>query len=100
MAEEELKTLKRKSFEHPQWEEEYFFVGTQSGPQCLICNATLSSWKKYNVKRHFQLLHEKDIVSLNDEERKAKLSELKQKKEKDVSILADNYVIDSNYCCY
>lgn len=64
---------------HKEWEEDYFFVMSNSKCVCLICQATISLPKKGNLERHFTTMHkryEKDFPS-KSELRKRKLKELK-----------------------
>ncbi|XP_049444494.1 general transcription factor II-I repeat domain-containing protein 2-like [Epinephelus fuscoguttatus] len=42
---------------HSEWEEDYFFVYSNSKSICLICNASVSIPKKGNLERHFKTVH-------------------------------------------
>ena len=39
------------------WTDEYFFVERKGIPTCLICCSTVSVFKEYNLKRHFETNH-------------------------------------------
>ena len=39
---------------HEEWTMDYLFVEKNGKAICLVCNDTVSSLKKYNVKRHYQ----------------------------------------------
>ena len=54
---------------HKEWEEDYFFVMSNSKCVCLICQATISLPKKGNLERHFTTMHkryEKDFPSKSE----------------------------------
>ncbi len=54
----DAKRPKTYSF-HPEWEEDYFFVYSNSKPICLICKASMAIPKKGNLERHFKTVHKK-----------------------------------------
>ena len=39
---------------HEEWTMSYSFVKKNGKAICLVCNVTVSSLKKYNIKRHYQ----------------------------------------------
>ena len=51
-------TTKRKAERcrefHEEWTLDYLFVSKNGKAICLVCNVTVSSLKKYNIKRHYQ----------------------------------------------
>ena len=40
-----------------EWNERYFFTDVGVTAVCLICHETVSVFKEYNLKRHFQTKH-------------------------------------------
>lgn len=44
---------------HTEWEEDYFFVHSNSKTICLICKASMAIPKKEDLERHFKTLHKK-----------------------------------------
>ena len=39
---------------HEEWTMDYLFLEKNGKAICLVCNVTVSSLKKYNIKRHYQ----------------------------------------------
>ena len=39
---------------HEEWTMDYLFVEKNGKAICLVCNVTVSTLKKYNIKRHYQ----------------------------------------------
>jgi len=54
----------------------YFFINMKDKAICLICCDSLSTWKPFNLKRHYEQKHS-EIKELTGGERKAKLELLK-----------------------
>ncbi|KAK0138833.1 General transcription factor II-I repeat domain-containing protein 2 [Merluccius polli] len=52
----EVKKSKTYHF-HSEWEEDYFFVYSNSKSICLICNASVALPKKGNLERHFKTVY-------------------------------------------
>ncbi|XP_067937246.1 general transcription factor II-I repeat domain-containing protein 2A-like [Watersipora subatra] len=73
-----LKRQKTYHF-HKEWEEDYFFVISNSKCMCLICQAIISLPKKGNLERHFTTMHKRyeNDFPAQSELRKIKLKELK-----------------------
>jgi len=44
---------------HSEWEDDYFFVYSNSKSICLICNASVALPKKGNLERHFKTVHKR-----------------------------------------
>lgn len=40
-----------------EWEEKYFFTIQNTKLICLICRETIAVFKKYNIKRHYEIKH-------------------------------------------
>lgn len=60
------------------WELDYFFIlNGDNKPECLVCNNTVSTMKKFNIKRHYLLCH-KFMEEFKDTERIAILNNLKE----------------------
>jgi len=59
-----------------EWEDLYFFVPVKDKAICLICRDSISNFKSYNMKRHFDQKHD-EIKQLTTGERKVKLQLLK-----------------------
>jgi len=58
------------------WIEKYFFTDVGDKAVCLICSETVSVFKEYNVKRHFETKHNAFGNNLSNEERQKKATTL------------------------
>ena len=81
MSERKIDSKKRKIEEenrmfHSDWENLYFFIQIKKNAVCLICRHSISTFKSYNLKRHFEQKH-KEIEELSAGEKKIKLHLLK-----------------------
>ncbi|XP_050733317.1 general transcription factor II-I repeat domain-containing protein 2-like [Eriocheir sinensis] len=55
---------------NPEWEK-YFFIERFGQAQCLICHKTVAVLKEYNVRRHWERLHQSsNFASMSAAERK------------------------------
>jgi hypothetical protein len=61
-----------------RWTENYFFIEYKRNPVCLICLHTVSVFKEYNLKRHYNTKHEK-YENLQGQLRKDTVSDLRKK---------------------
>lgn len=63
----------------PEWEEEYVFIPWNEKPLCLLCNVSLSHFKRCNLKRHHQSRHKDFMLEFppNTELRTNKIALLK-----------------------
>ena len=43
-----------------KWEIKYFFVQEKGKIFCLICQQTISVCKEYNMKRHYDAIHNEE----------------------------------------
>ena len=50
----ETLNAEENSTKNGQWTMDNLFVEKNEKAMCLVCNATVSSLKKYNIKRHYQ----------------------------------------------
>ena len=58
---------------------QYFLVPNKDKMCCLLCDATISCMKKYNVKLHYETMKNKHF-QLEGEERKVAFERLKKKR--------------------
>ena len=62
-----------------RWEADYLVVNNLGKLQCLVCLQIISVFKEYNVKQHYQTLHEVKYKRYTGESRKALILGLKKK---------------------
>ena len=79
------KTEKRTFFK--KWEETYLLIENMEKPLWLVCQKTVSATKEYNLKRHYDTLHKHKFEKYEEKERKNGLQSLKDKQEKQVSMM-------------
>ena len=49
-----------------KWEELYFVCNSNEKVQCLICCTIIAVNKEYNIRRHYESLHKKSIMSIKE----------------------------------
>lgn len=60
-----------------KWTSDYFFIVNSNKLVCLICKDSVSAFKEYNVKRHYQTRHS-DFEKYTQNERKEKVKILQK----------------------
>ncbi len=60
-----------------KWTSDYFFVQWKEVAVCLICQETVSVFKEYNLRRHYEIHHREKYASLQGQMRADKVSKLK-----------------------
>ena len=63
-----------------EWGVQYFLVPNKDKMCCLLCDATISCMKKYNVKLHYETHEKHKHFQLEGEERKVAFERLKKKR--------------------
>lgn len=61
-----------------RWETEYFFCEFKDRPICLLCLESVSVFKEYNLRRHFETTHQQRYGAMDGEQRLQKVTELKR----------------------
>jgi hypothetical protein len=61
-----------------RWTENYFFIEYKRKPVCLICLDTVSVFKEYNLKRHYDTKHAEKYENLQGHIRKDTVSDLRK----------------------
>jgi len=61
------------------WTTDYLFVEHNGKPQCLVCGTSVSVFKEYNIKRHYDTNHSDTYKDIAPEIRNMKITELKKK---------------------
>lgn len=61
-----------------RWEVDYLFILNKGKPQCLECLQTVAVCKEYNLKRHYQSIHEKKYYSCTVDSRITLVKKLKK----------------------
>ena len=59
-----------------RWKSEYFFIGSRNNCVCLVCHETVSVYKEYNVKRHYETKHTSTFNKLSEADRAEKAKQL------------------------
>ncbi len=62
---------------NPKWTSDYFFVQCKEMAVCLICQETVSVFKEYNLRWHYETRHREKYASLQGQMRADKVSKLK-----------------------
>ncbi|XP_059570183.1 general transcription factor II-I repeat domain-containing protein 2B isoform X2 [Alligator mississippiensis] len=62
-----------------RWEVDYMFTEHNGKPQCLVCLRVLSVQKEFNLRRHYQTLHEEKYKEYSGDLRLAVVTDLKNK---------------------
>jgi hypothetical protein len=62
-----------------KWTNHYFFIEVNNKTVCLICKETVSLYKEYYIKRHYDTKHASSYDKFEGQFRKDKVSELKTK---------------------
>lgn len=60
-----------------QWEQNYFFTDINEKPVCVICGKSLSTFSKYNIIQHYNILHKQEYDKLDESPRLVKFHELR-----------------------
>lgn len=60
-----------------KWTSDYFFVQCKEVAVCLICQETVSVFKEYNLRRHYETRHGEKYASLQGQMRADKVLKLK-----------------------
>lgn len=63
-----------------RWEFDYLFILNKGKPQCLECLQTIAVCKEYNLKRHYQSMHEKKYHSCTGDMRITLVKKLKKQR--------------------
>ena len=63
-----------------EWRVQYFLVPNKDKMCCLLCDATISCMKKYNVKLRYETHEKRKHFQLEGEERKVAFERLKKKR--------------------
>ncbi|KAL7740827.1 hypothetical protein ACLKA6_013677 [Drosophila palustris] len=88
-----------------EFETRYFFtkLNNTGMHQCILCGTTVSSKKRYNVRRHYFNYHESSYGRCTEEERLQIIAELKPRyiiteyvDDKDKSLLRASFVVSYN----
>ncbi|XP_064476238.1 general transcription factor II-I repeat domain-containing protein 2-like [Ornithodoros turicata] len=66
---------KRTFQEH--WEGKYLFADVNNVPECPVCQKTVSVPKEYNLRRHYEALHEGQYAEFTGKIREEKVMRLK-----------------------
>lgn len=61
-----------------KWELQYLFIEHKDTPTCLVCRKTVAVPKEYNLKRHYEQLHQDKFSKYEGKSREEKVSELKE----------------------
>jgi hypothetical protein len=75
---------KKRKVDHEQrvfqmkWELEYLFIEHNDTLTCLVCRKTVAVPKEYNLKRHYEQLHQDKFVKFEGKNREEKVSQLKE----------------------
>ena len=59
-----------------RWELQYFFTESRNNCVCLVCHKTVSVYKEYNVKRHYEAKHASTFNKLSEAERAEEAKQL------------------------
>ena len=78
------------------WTKKYFFYDVKDKAVCLICHATVSVFKEYNLKRHFQTNHVNFGQSLLNQELKKKASDLVKRFNRQQTVLKKSSFLPKN----
>jgi len=70
-----------------RWEKDYLITQNNGKLQCLVCLQTIAVFKEYNVKRHYQQLHEAKYKTYTGESRKALVDDLRKKTKRQTTLL-------------
>ena len=60
-----------------QWTDDYFFVQCKEKAVCLICKETVSVFKEFNIRRHYETRHGEQCASLQGQVRRDEVTKLK-----------------------
>lgn len=61
-----------------RWTTDYFCIQSKDKSLCLICNETISMFKEYNIKRHYESKHKEKYETLEGQLRENKIEVLKK----------------------
>jgi len=59
-----------------RWKLQYFFTESNNNCVCLVCHETVSVYKDYNIKRHYETKHASKFDKLSEAERAEKVKQL------------------------
>ena len=59
-----------------RWKLQYFFTESQNNCVCLVCHETVSVYKEYNVKRHYETKHASTFNKLSEADSPEKAKQL------------------------
>ena len=83
-------SLRKDEFEHrvfnPEWTDELFFVQRGNEALCLVCNDTNSTFKRSNLKGHFDAKHAHMYRNYTADQRKTEASRLQSRLDQKSSI--------------
>lgn len=61
-----------------QWTHDYFFIQFKNKAICLICKESISVFKEFNIRRHFETKHKFHYGILEGDLRDNKIQQLKK----------------------
>ena len=59
-----------------RWKLQYFFTESRNNCVCLVCHETVSVYKEYNVKRHYETKYASTFNNLSEADHSEKAKEL------------------------
>ena len=61
-----------------RWTNDYFFVHMNENALCLLCMNNVAVLKEFNLKRHYETMHQRDMINLPADEKTKKIETIKK----------------------